>query len=1336
MKRHLLFLLLAIAGITAQAQAPAGYYDNANGKTGTELRAALHDIIKGHTSISYQQIWSAFWTTDNKGNNVVWDMYSDGANYTYYYTNGNDQCGEYEQEGDCYNREHSWPKSWFSGDEQTVPGRDLHHIFPTDGYVNSERGNFPFGEVGSGNVTTFKNGSKLGYCKTTLGYTGKVYEPIDEYKGDFARTYFYMSTRYYTEDSGWGSSGMTNKSDLKEWAINMLLNWSDNDPVSQKEIDRNNAVYGIQGNRNPFIDHPEYAHIIWEEGWNGVTYNIACAQVYHGTITAPSSAVEGTIVTLTATPAAGYMLDSWSVYKTGDTSTTVSVSDNGTFTMPAFNVTVSATFVQNSTPYSITCTSGLANGSVSANVSSATSGSTITLSNTPASGYVLYSYYVYKTGDLNTIVYSGTGSTFTMPAYNVTVSASFVQPSSYSYVKVTSAPSDWSGEYLLVYENSATSAYVWTGVDDASCYTEKTITNNSIADDDVVSMTIASMSGGYSIKVNSGTNKGKYIYGTSGSNKINFGTSASLNTLAFETEGVKITSNTSVMRFNNNSGQMRFRYFKSDTYTNQQYIQLYKKTGNSAAPTHTIQFMPNGASGTSRTQTVNEFESTALDANTFTRSGYAFSSWNTQSDGSGTTYFDGAIVTLLNDLTLYAQWVPTYSIACATTVEHGTISASAAEAAEGDVVTLTANPETGYELDAWVVINASNNEPITVTDNHFEMPAANVTVTASFAYVGQPFAQQYYQVTSTDQLVAGRTYLIVNASAQQAMSTTQNTNNRGAASVSVSNSVISSIGTDVCELTLGGATGAWTLYDANKSGYLYAAGGTGNNNYLKTQSTLTDEGKWSIAISNGNATIKTIVSTVARHTIMYNNSSKLFSCYASGQQAVQLYIRAEEYDHIEDETIAHLFKFDKHTIQRGATLTVTGTATCNDAGHLILEDGAQLIHYTADVQATFKKRITGYTDDGGWFTIATPFTSMNPSGTIATNDYDLYYYDEDGNSEGKEWINYKAGSFNLVAGKGYLYAHNPSTTLRMTGALNAGNYTDEVSLSYNNSDSGLKGFNLLGNPTAHEIEFTTSAGVSYGYYYLNNSGNWTYNAGNTVPAGRGFLVKANGTGQTVTLNPQAKRGGEIETVSTPSLLCIDVDGERTYVKMNEGVNMPLLDFRGRHSSVYLTRDHQPYIMLVRDGAEAIDLCYQPQHSGQHQLSVSMTTSEPLTSHLSPSYLHLIDRLTGADIDLLQTPTYSFDSKESDYASRFRLVFSASNDAIDAKEDDNFAFISDGQLMITGEGTLQIFDALGRQLFAKQVSPLTSHLSPLTSPGVYVLRLVTPEKVMVQKMVIH
>ena len=247
---------------TAFGQIPDGYYDNAVGLSGQQLREALHDIIDGHQSQSYSSLWTHFQSTDDKSDGKVWDMYSDvpGGNPAYTYTFVSDQCGNYSAEGDCYNREHSFPKSWF--DDQAPMVTDLFHIYPTDGFVNGKRSNYPFGEISNYSwIST--NGSKVGNCSYT-GYSGLVFEPIDEYKGDFARTYFYMMTRYVDLVSSWNSD-MLSGDDLAYWAKEMLLEWDANDPVNSKETDRNNAVYEIQNNRNPFIDHPEFTGSIWGE---------------------------------------------------------------------------------------------------------------------------------------------------------------------------------------------------------------------------------------------------------------------------------------------------------------------------------------------------------------------------------------------------------------------------------------------------------------------------------------------------------------------------------------------------------------------------------------------------------------------------------------------------------------------------------------------------------------------------------------------------------------------------------------------------------------------------------------------------------------------------------------------------------------------------------------------------------------------------------------------------------------------------------------------------------------------------------------------------------------
>jgi len=262
MNRPTIFALLLFFTGCLTAQIPSGYYNSANGLAGTQLQQALHNIIDNHTVITYGDLWDYFEDTDKKSNGKVWDIYSDipGGNPPYEFTFYTDQCGNYNEEGDCYNKEHSFPKSWFGGEVYPMYS-DLFHVYPTDGWVNNKRGNYEYGEVNNASWTSL-NGSKLGNCSYS-GYNGTVFEPIDGYKGDLARTYFYMATRYYGEDNNWPGSEMTNGAQPLEWALNMLYDWHTQDPVSQKEISRNNAIYQIQENRNPFIDHPEYAGVIW-----------------------------------------------------------------------------------------------------------------------------------------------------------------------------------------------------------------------------------------------------------------------------------------------------------------------------------------------------------------------------------------------------------------------------------------------------------------------------------------------------------------------------------------------------------------------------------------------------------------------------------------------------------------------------------------------------------------------------------------------------------------------------------------------------------------------------------------------------------------------------------------------------------------------------------------------------------------------------------------------------------------------------------------------------------------------------------------------------------------
>lgn len=262
MRNFYIALAIVFIGLTVAGQAPPNYYSTASGLAGAALQQALHNIIKDHDAQTYASLYDHFQSTDRKSNMTVWDMYSDVPGgtppYVYLYNAGM-ECGNYNGEGQCYNREHSFPASWFSN--ATPMYTDLFHLYPTDGYVNNRRSNYPFGKVSNATWTSM-NGSKVGN-NTSSGYSGVVFEPIDAYKGDFARTMFYMAVRYYGQDNTWPGSPMTDKSQLKPWALELMKAWHLQDPVSQKEINRNNAVYNIQSNRNPFIDHPEFVWTIW-----------------------------------------------------------------------------------------------------------------------------------------------------------------------------------------------------------------------------------------------------------------------------------------------------------------------------------------------------------------------------------------------------------------------------------------------------------------------------------------------------------------------------------------------------------------------------------------------------------------------------------------------------------------------------------------------------------------------------------------------------------------------------------------------------------------------------------------------------------------------------------------------------------------------------------------------------------------------------------------------------------------------------------------------------------------------------------------------------------------
>jgi endonuclease I len=298
MKKIYSFIAIFIACI-GFAQIPANYYSTATG-TGYPLKTQLYNIIKTHTTLSYTPgLWNLYPSSDAKpapNSAQVWDTYSNCNMLFGTVASGGNQDNGTAGSNPCerFNREHTMPKSWFGGISALPMATDAFIVMPTDKKINGLRSSYCYGIVGTNTIsasvmayTTCKLGDNVA-PNCPVGMT--VFEPADEFKGDFARNYFYMATCYENLIASWQNidpNGAkffdgTNTTCYQSWALNMLYQWHLTDPVSQKEIDRNNVIYynaNGQGNRNPFIDHPEWVQAIWSANLATNTFDIATTAI-------------------------------------------------------------------------------------------------------------------------------------------------------------------------------------------------------------------------------------------------------------------------------------------------------------------------------------------------------------------------------------------------------------------------------------------------------------------------------------------------------------------------------------------------------------------------------------------------------------------------------------------------------------------------------------------------------------------------------------------------------------------------------------------------------------------------------------------------------------------------------------------------------------------------------------------------------------------------------------------------------------------------------------------------------------------------------------------------
>ena len=367
---------------------------------------------------------------------------------------------------------------------------------------------------------------------------------------------------------------------------------------------------------------------------------------------------------------------------------------------------------------------------------------------------------------------------------------------------------------------------------------------------------------------------------------------------------------------------------------------------------------------------------------------------------------------------------------------------------------------------------------------------------------------------------------------------------------------------------------------------------------------------------------------------------------------------------------------------------------------------------------TFTKEIEGYAEDsiGHYYLIASPIGEVDPENVtnMLENSFDLYYFNQ---SSDLEWINYEGtdGNYNLLPGIGYLYANSDSVTLTFTGFPYGGD--GEVTLTYDAS-ANFPGWNLVGNPFAQTVY------IDREFYVMNEGGTEIITGeGNSVAAMEGIFVVAEEDGETMTFSTEVSEKGAALVMNVTCNRGTAID--RAIVRFGEKSTLPKFMLNARNTKLCIPQDNKDYAVVSADSDMGeMPVNFKAAKNGIYTLSFSK-------EKVSFSYLHLIDNLTGVDVDLLENPNYTFNAQTTDYATRFKLVFATGN-----ATDDNFVFFSNGKWVINNDGKaiVQVVDVTGRILKSEQIDGCHS-MSIKAAPGVYMFRLINGNDMKVQKVII-
>lgn len=665
------------------------------------------------------------------------------------------------------------------------------------------------------------------------------------------------------------------------------------------------------------------------------------------------------------------------------------------------------------------------------------------------------------------------------------------------------------------------------------------------------------------------------------------------------------------------------------------------------------------------------------------------------------------------------------------------------------VLSCTYTAPTGKVFDSW---NTESNG----TGTSYA-PSATFSITANKTLYAQWVDEPVYSlITNVSDIVPGAHYIIANGKGNskniQAMGS-QGGNNRAAVTVATSSEgKIKNPAAGIYKFVISGYDDHWTIYDevSTPSGYLYAAGAN-SNNYLRCEESLDnkDNGIFAISIAvSGIATI-TAQGSASRNDMRYNVSNDLFSCYASSASTTD-YPRCYIYKK-EGETQLHPYSATHYTsgtttisgdltinntnpitIEDGAVVKFTGSLTSATATNLVVEDGGQLFTTSSGVKAQVKKTVAPSSKGNVWYAIASPVHNQTFAGVtgLTSETHNIYEYDEPTHY----WHDYTLALGTVPAfssftdGRGYLFRSDYDGDLVYSGDLN---YTTvNYPLTYTDAAGALKGFHLIGNPYSHDIYKGVAISNDYlepKYCILTTAGEWLLKAESVaIPAETAILVQATDEADgknlviTNTDAAPAKRAGNdniwftVKNNEFTDYACVEFKEGHGFNKMaHYNENAPML---------YIKHNDESFASVdMSDDTQLINLCFKTNTLGKYTISLKAQ------GHFS--YLHLIDRLTGDDVDMLIEDSYSFISSNNDQTDRFivKLDYDGGNNISD---NNTFVYQNGNDIIVDGSGELQIFDVTGRQVMNTTINGMESINIP--NQGVYIFRL--NEKV--QKIVVR